>query len=104
MKAIQPDLRREPMRYRLRAFFAKPANLILLLFIAVLAVLSLAPMVTMLTNMFRVHAGTEKKMLRLKAGSFTLNHFEMLFKDREWGKANFWTPLLNSLIVACGIV
>ena len=102
MKAIQPDLRREPLRYRLRAFFAKPANLILLLFIAVLAVLSLAPMVTMLTNMFRVHAGTEKKMLRLKAGSFTFNHFEMLFKDREWGKANFWTPLLNSLIVACG--
>ena len=102
MKAIQPDQRREPLRSRLRAFFAKPANLILLMFIAVLAVLSLAPMVTMLTNMFKVHAGTEKKMLRLKVGSFTLNHFEMLFKDREWGKANFWTPLLNSLIVACG--
>ena len=102
MKAIRPDLRREPLRYRLKAFFSKPANLILLLFIAVLAVLSLAPMVTMLTNMFRVHAGTERKMLRLKVGELTLNHFEMLFRDKEWGRANFWTPLFNSLIVACG--
>ena len=66
MSTIQPDLRREPIKYRLKAFFTKPANLILLLFLIALAVLSLFPMVTMLTNMFTVHAGTEKKMLRLR--------------------------------------
>ncbi len=100
--AVRQDLRREPLYFRAKAFFSKPANLILLFFLAVLAALSLAPMVTMLTNMFKVHAGTEKKLLRLKVGSLTLNHFEMLFKDYEWGKANFWIPLFNSLIVACG--
>ena len=102
MTTIQPDLRREPLRYRLRAFLGKPANLILLFFLVVLVVLSLFPMVTMLTNMFTVHAGTEKKMLRVKVGTWTLNHFQMLFADREWSRANFWTPLLNSLIVASG--
>ena len=102
MTSIQPDLRREPLRYRLKAFFSKPANLILLIFLMVLVVLSLFPMVTMLTNMFTVHAGTERKMLRVPVGSWTLNHFDMLFADREWSKSNFWTPLINSLIVASG--
>ena len=78
---MQNDLRREPMRYRLKAFLGKPANLILLFFLVTLTVLSLMPMLTMLTNMFTVHAGTEKKMLRVATGTWTLNHFEMLFAD-----------------------
>ena len=102
MTKVQPDLRREPLRYRLRAFFAKPANLILLLFLVSLTVLSLLPMLTMLRNMFTVHAGTERKMLRLQVGSATLSHFQMLFADAEWSRANFFTPLINSLIVASG--
>lgn len=102
MKNIQPDLRREPFRYRFKAFFSKPANLILLIFLVVLVVLSLFPMVTMLTNMFTVHAGTERKMLRLPVGSWTLNHYQMLFADQEWSRSNFWIPLRNSLIVASG--
>ena len=48
MTKVQPDLRREPLRYRLKTFFAKPANLILLVFLAALTVLSLLPMITML--------------------------------------------------------
>ena len=102
MTKVQPDLRREPLRYRLRAFFAKPANLILLLFLVSLTMLSLLPMLTMLRNMFTVHAGTERKMLRLQVGSATLSHFQMLFADAEWSRANFFTPLINSLIVASG--
>ena len=102
MTIIQPSLRKEPLRYRLRAFFAKPANMILLFFLVALIILSLMPMITMLTNMITVHAGTEKKMLRVKTGSWTLSHFQMLFADAEWSRANFWTPLFNSLIVATG--
>ena len=102
MTGIQPNLQKEPLRYRVKAFFLKPANLILLLFLAALAALSLFPMVTMLKNMFTVHAGTERKMLRLPVGSWTLSHYQMLFADREWSRANFWTPLFNSLIVASG--
>ena len=66
------DLRHEPWRYRLRAFVSKPANLLLVFFLIVLVLLSLLPMATMLSNMFTVHVGTEKKLLRLPVGSATL--------------------------------
>lgn len=103
MKQSRPDdLTREPLRYRLRAFIAKPANLLLVFFLCVLVVLSLFPMVTMLSNMFTIHLGTEKKLTRLPTGTFTLIHFQNLFKGSDWSRVNFWDPLVNSFIVAFG--
>lgn len=103
MKQSRPvDLTREPLRYRLRAFVSKPANLLLVLFLVTLVVLSLMPMVTMLSNMFTIHLGTEKKLTRLPTGSWTLIHFKNLFKGNEWSQVNFWEPLKNSFIVAFG--
>ena len=92
----------EPLKYRIRAFFSKPANILLVIFLIALIVLSLLPLITMLSNMFTIHAGQEKKLYRLPVGSFTLNHFQRLFKGDDWSRVNFWTPLVNSLIVACG--
>ena len=103
MKRNHPDdLTREPLVYRLRAFVCKPANLLLVFFLCVLVVLSLFPMVTMLSNMFTIHLGTEKKITRLPTGSWTLIHFQNLFKGNEWSRVNFWDPLRNSFIVAFG--
>jgi len=68
----------------------------------VLVLLSLLPMATMLSNMFTVHVGTEKKLLRLPVGSTTLRHFQKLFAGDDWSQVNFWQPLCNSLIVALG--
>ena len=96
------DLRHEPWRYRLRAFVSKPANLLLVFFLIVLVMLSLLPMATMLSNMFTVHVGTEKKLLRLPVDSTTLWHFKKLFAGDDWSQVNFWQPLCNSLIVALG--
>ena len=85
MKRNHPDdLTREPLLYRLRAFVCKPANLLLVFFLCVLVVLSLFPMVTMLSNMFTIHLGTEKKITRLPTGTLTLIHFGNLFKGNEW--------------------
>ena len=94
------DLRREPLRYRIRAFAAKPSNLILVLFLVLLVVLSLIPLITMLGNMFAVHAGKEKQLTRLPVGTYTVYHFRKLFAGDDWSRVNFWQPLLNSLIVA----
>ena len=80
----------------------KPANLLLVFFLIVLVVLSLLPMATMLSNMFTVHVGTEKKLLRLPVDSTTLWHFQKLFAGDEWSQVNFWQRLWNSLIVALG--
>ncbi len=93
---------REPLPYRLRAFFSKPANLLLLFFLSVLVVLSLMPMVTMLTNMFTVHRGLEQRLYRKPEGAWTIKHFPKLFEGSEWSSVNFWEPLKNSLIVAIG--
>ncbi len=92
----------EPLIYRLRAFVAKPANLLLVFFLAVLAVLSLMPMATMLSNMFTIHLGIEKRLYRLPTGAWTVTHFQQLFKGGDWSKVNFWEPLMNSFIVALG--
>ena len=92
----------EPLRYRVRAFFSKPANILLLVFLIALVVLSLVPLITMLSNMFTIHIGTEKKLYRMQVGAFTLNHFKKLFQGDDWSRVNFWTPLINSFIVACG--
>lgn len=92
----------EPLIYRLRAFVTKPANLLLVFFLCVLAVLSLMPMVTMLSNMFTIHLGTEKRLYRMNTGDWTLVHFQKLFEGSDWSKVNFWEPLKNSFIVALG--
>lgn len=102
MKQKQPDLTREPLYYRFRAFTSKPANLLLVFFLVVLIVLSLLPMVMMLSNMFTIHIGTEKKLTRLSEGTWTLWHFSKLFQGDDWSRVNFWQPLLNSFIVAFG--
>ena len=96
------DLRREPFIYKLRAFCSKPANLLLVFFLTVLVLLSLLPLVTMLSNMFTIHLGTEKKLTRLPTGTWTLIHFQNLFKGDDWSRVNFWDPLWNSFIVAFG--
>lgn len=101
-KPKQRDLTYEPLRYRLRAFVNKPANLLLVFFLLVLTVLSLMPLITMLSNMFTIHLGTEKKLTRLPVGTWTLYHFTKLFKGDEWSFVNFWQPLGNSFIVALG--
>lgn len=90
------------LSHRLRAFCSKPSNLLLVFFLAVLFCLSVLPLVTMLSNMFTVHIGTEKKLLGLDVGSFTWNHFERLFSVSDWSRVNFWDPLKNSLIMASG--
>ncbi|MBO5034191.1 MAG: iron ABC transporter permease [Oscillospiraceae bacterium] len=90
------------LSHRIRAFCSKPSNLLLVFFFLVLFCLSVLPLLAMLSNMFTVHIGTEKKLLGQEVGSFTWNHFQRLFPISEWSKVNFWVPLKNSLIVAAG--
>lgn len=90
------------LSHRIKTFCSKPSNLLLVFFLLVLFCLSVLPLVTMLSNMFTVHIGTEKKLLGQEIGSFTLYHFKKLFSVSEWSMVNFWGPLKNSLIVATG--
>ena len=97
---------------KLRAWFSKPANVILLLFCIALIVLTLYPLFSMLSEMFLVHS-PERSMVRkmgLKVGDFTTVHFDKLLFTLDDGIGgdfttsnswiNFYQPLLNTLLVS----
>ena len=98
---------------RLRAYFSKPANVILLIFLAALCLLTLYPLLTMLLETVTVHAGREAravKSLGLTTGDYTLYHFKkLLFTLNDGGDAGvklsnswiqFYGPFFNTLAVS----
>ena len=97
---------------KLRAWFSKPANVILLVFLIVLVVLTLYPLFSMLSEMFLVH-NAERSMVRkqgLKVGDVSTVHFERLLLTLDDGGEkgitnstswiNFYSPLINTLEVS----
>ena len=110
--SIRPDRSLARTQGKLRAWFSKPANVILLLFCVVLVMLTLYPLVSMLSEMFLVHS-SERTMVRkqgLKVGDFTTIHFEKLLFTLDDGIGgdittsnswiNFYQPLLNTLLIS----
>ena len=98
---------------RTRAYFSKPANIILMVFFVALCFLTLYPLLTMLTETVTVHSGREARAVRglgLKPGSLTLYHFQrLLFTLNDGGELGvarsnsyleFYGPLLNTLAVS----
>ena len=110
--SIRPERSLARTQGKLRAWFSKPANVILLLFCVVLVMLTLYPLVSMLSEMFLVHS-SERTMVRkqgLKVGDFTTIHFEKLLFTLDDGIGgdittsnswiNFYQPLLNTLLIS----
>ena len=82
----QAGIRKVQMRRlqgRVHAWFSKPANVILLIFLAALTVLTLYPLLSLLTETFTVHTGREARAAGVSAGSLSLYHFRRLFLTRE---------------------
>ncbi|MBQ9264381.1 MAG: iron ABC transporter permease [Clostridia bacterium] len=90
------------LKGRARAWFSKPANIILLFFLVTLTVLTLYPLLSMLTETFTVHLGREERATKLSIGAFTTYHFQRVFatsaNDYSW--IQFYKPLLNTLAVS----
>ncbi|MBE5797845.1 MAG: iron ABC transporter permease [Clostridiales bacterium] len=89
-------------RARLRAFFGKPANIILVTFCIVLCVLTLYPLILLLLETITVHAGKEVRATKLAAGDFSLYSLEKIFATSKnaYSKLTFYEPLFNTLAVA----
>ena len=86
---------------QLRTFFSKPHNVILLLMGIVLTVTTVAPIVAIVEDTFKIHAGTIDAHLTGKASGYTLVNYIDLFTSRL-ARTNLWTPLLNTLLLAVG--
>jgi len=89
-------------RARVRAFFGKPANVILVVFFAVLSVLTLYPLIVLLLETITVHAGKEARSAKGAVGSFTLYSLKQVFATSkyDYSQLTFYEPLMNTLAVA----
>lgn len=88
-------------RNKVKTFFSKPHNVILLLMGIVLTVTTVAPIVAIVQDTFKIHPGTIDAYLSGKAQGYTLVNYIDLFAS-SLAKTNLWTPLLNTVLLSVG--
>ena len=88
-------------RNKVKTFFSKPYNVILLLMGIVLTVTTVAPIVAIVQDTFKIHPGTIDAYLSGKAQGYTLVNYIDLFTS-SLAKTNLWTPLLNTVLLSVG--
>ena len=86
---------------KVKTFFSKPHNVILLLLGIVLTFTTVAPIVAIVEDTFKIHAGTIDAHLTGQASGYTTGNYTDLFTSRM-AKTNLWTPLLNTVLLAVG--
>ena len=86
---------------KVKTFFSKPHNVILLLMGIVLTVTTVAPIVAIVQDTFKIHPGTIDAHLTGKTSGYTLVNYIDLFTSRM-AKTNLWSPLLNTVLLAVG--
>ncbi len=86
---------------RIKTFLAKPHNVILLLLGIVLTVSTVAPIVAIVEDTFKIHAGTIDAHLTGQAAGHTVVNYIDLFTSRM-AKTNLWVPLRNTVFLAVG--
>ncbi len=91
--------RRAVRRNKLRTFFSKPQNTILVIMAVLCTLTTFAPIIAIVEDTLKVHVGTIDQHLSGKTSGFTLVNYIDLFTGNV-SKANLWTPLLNTVILA----
>ena len=86
---------------KVKTFFSKPHNVILLLMGIVLTVSTVAPIVAIVEDTFKIHPGTIDAHLTGQASGYTTVNYIDLFTS-NLAKRNLWTPLLNTVWLAVG--
>ena len=84
---------------KLKTFFSKPQNIILLILGIVLTVTTVAPIIAIAKDTISVHPGTIDANLSGKTEGLTLANYVDLFTSRT-SKTNLWTPLVNTLLLS----
>ena len=84
---------------KLKTYFAKPQNVVLLLMGIVLTVTTVAPIVAIVRDTLIIHPGTIDEHLTGMSSGYTLINYVDLFTSRL-AKTNLWTPLLNTVLLS----
>ncbi|MBR0312337.1 MAG: iron ABC transporter permease [Oscillospiraceae bacterium] len=86
---------------KVKTFFSKPYNVILLVLGIILTVTTVAPIVAIVQDTFKIHAGTIDAHLTGQASGWTIVNYTDLFTSKL-AKTNLWTPLINTVYLAVG--
>ena len=86
---------------KVKTFFSKPYNVILLVLGIVLTVTTVAPIIAIVEDTFKIHAGTIDAHLTGQASGWTTVNYTDLFTSKL-AKTNLWTPLINTVYLAVG--
>ena len=84
---------------KIKTYFSKPQNVILLLFGIVLTFTTVAPIVAIVKDTLMIHPGTIDAHLTGKASGYTIVNYVDLFTSRL-ARTNLWKPLWNTLLLA----
>ena len=88
-------------RNKIRTYFSKPHNVILLLMGIVLTFTTVAPIIAIIRDTFVIHPGTIDAHLTGQSEGFTLINYIDLFTSKL-AKTNLWIPLFNTMLLAVG--
>ncbi len=86
---------------KILTFLSKPHNVILLLMGIVVTITTIAPVVAIVEDTFKIHPGTIDAHLTGQVSGYTLVNYIDLFTS-NLAKTNLWSPLLNTLYLAVG--
>ena len=88
-------------RNKIRTYFSKPHNVILLLMGIVLTFTTVAPIVAIIRDTFVIHPGTIDAHLTGQSEGFTFINYIDLFTSKL-AKTHLWIPLFNTMLLAVG--
>ena len=86
---------------KVKTFFSKPYNVILLLLGIVLTVTTVAPIVAIVEDTFKIHAGTIDAHLTKQTSGWTIVNYTDLFTSKL-ARTNLWKPLWNTVLLSVG--
>ena len=85
----------------IKTYFSKPQNVILVLTGILVTFTTIAPIVAIIEDTFKIHPGTIDQYLSGKASGYSFYNYIDLFTSRL-AKTNLWKPLLNTTVLAIG--
>ena len=86
---------------KVKTFLSKPYNVILLLLGIVLTVTTVAPIVAIVQDTFKIHPGTiDAHLTKQTAGWTFVNYIDLL--TSKLAKTNLWKPLWNTVFLSVG--
>ena len=84
---------------KIKTYFMKPQNIILLLFGIVLTFTTVAPIIAIMEDTLKIHPGTIDQHLTGKASGYSVVNYVDLFTSRL-AKTNLWIPIWNTVLLA----